>query len=64
VHVVPGLFTLFRDNRANRVEGRAAFGGKPFEFGEPKIIIRIDNGVLSLRQRYPAEGVPVANPPI
>ena len=51
-------------NPTSRVERRAALDGKPFTFGKPKIIIRIDDGVLSPRQRYPAKGIAVANPPI
>lgn len=64
VHVVPALFAIFVDNRANSVEGQTAFGGEPFAFGEPKIIIRIDDGVLVPRQRYPAEGIAVVKPSI
>ena len=51
-------------NRAGRVECRAALGGEPFMFGESKIIIRIDDSVLALGKRYPAEGVAVAQAPV
>lgn len=51
-------------NRASRVECRAAPDNKPFVFGKPKIIIRIDDGVLALCKRYPAEGVAVAQAPV
>ena len=64
MHVELALFALFGINPANRVEGRAAFDGIPFVFREPKIIIRIDDGVLSLAQRYPTERIAVTNPPI
>jgi len=46
------------------IESRAPLGGEPLEFGESKIIIRIDDGVLTLGKRYPAEGVAVADSPI
>jgi hypothetical protein len=51
-------------NRAGRVECRTTFDNKPFVFGKAKIIIRIDDGVLALRKRYPAEGVAVAQAPV
>ena len=54
VHGEPVPFALF-ENRANRIEGRAAFYGVPIALGEPEIIVRIDDGVLALGQRYPAE---------
>jgi len=48
----------------NRVEGRGTFDGVPFAFGKPKIIIRIDDGVFTSRERYPAERVAVPNQPV
>jgi hypothetical protein len=63
VHVEPIPFTPF-ENRMNRIKGRTASGCVPFAFVEPGIIIRIDDGVLTLGQRYPAEGVPVAQAPV
>ena len=63
VHVEPVSFAPF-SGRANRVEGRAAFGGEPFMSGEAKIIIRIDDGELALGQGYPAEWIAVPKPPI
>jgi len=51
-------------NPMSRVERRAALDGEPFTLGKANIIIRIDDGVLSPCQRYPAKGIAVANPPI
>jgi len=48
----------------SRVVRRAPLDRKPFMFGESKIIIRIDDGVLSLCQRYPAKSVAVAQAPV
>ena len=64
MHIELTFFAVFGGNPANRVECRAAFDGVPFALGKPKIIIRIDDGELTLSKRYPAEGVAVANSPI
>ncbi len=55
---------LFGSNAANGVERRTAFGGKPFVSGKPEIIVRIDDGVFALSQRYPAERIAVPDAPI
>ncbi|OHB78748.1 MAG: hypothetical protein A2Z25_11805 [Planctomycetes bacterium RBG_16_55_9] len=60
MHVEPASLAPFED-RVDGVEGRAAFDGVPLEFGEPKIIIRIDEGVFTLGQRYSAERITVSN---
>lgn len=36
----------------------------PFVHGQTPVILRIDDSVLAPRQRYPAEGIAVANPAI
>ena len=64
VHIELALFTLFGINPANCVKGRTTLDSVPFAFGKPKIIIRIDDGELTLTQRYPAESVPVPQAPI
>lgn len=51
-------------NRANRIKCRAAFEGEPFISSEPEITVRIDDGVLALGQRYPAERIAVPDAPI
>ena len=38
--------------------------GVPFVFAQPLEIFRVDDGVLSLCQRYPAESVAVARPAV
>lgn len=64
VQVEPVPFAFLRNNRMNRVKGRAAFDRKPFVSGKPEEIIRIDEGVLALGQSYPAERIAVPKPPI
>jgi hypothetical protein len=49
---------------ADGVEFVIDFRGGPFVLAEPVIIIRVNDGVFALRQRYAPEGVAVANPPI
>jgi hypothetical protein len=39
-------------------------GSMPFVFDQPVIVIRIDDGVLALRQGYLPEGVAVARPAV
>lgn len=36
----------------------------PFVFAKTVIIFWVNDGVFSLRQRYSAKGIAVANPPI
>ena len=38
--------------------------GGPFVLAEPVKIVRVNDGVFTLRQRYASEGIAVANPPI
>jgi len=38
--------------------------GGPFVLAEPVIIVRVNDGVFTLRQRDVPEGIAVANPPI
>ena len=64
VHIEAAFLALCGDNRANRVAGQAASGGKPFVFGKPKEVVRIDEGVFALGQQYPAERIAVPEPPI
>ena len=46
------------------VEGPCILGGVPFVFIQSLEILRIDDGILSLSELYPPEGVAVAAPPV
>ena len=63
MHEVTASFACSVDPMS-RVVRRAPLGGEPLEFGKSKIIIRIDDGVLALGKRYPAEGVAVSDSPV
>jgi len=63
--VHPDIFCLSR--RADTTDGIESVGlpdSMPFVLIQSFEIIRIDDGVLSLRKRYPAEGVAVAGPAV
>jgi hypothetical protein len=48
----------------HRIEPVLYLSRVPFVFAEAVIIIRVNDGEFALRQRYPPEGVAIANPPI
>lgn len=50
--------------RVNGVKGVDALVGVPFIFLQTVVILRINDGEFAKRQRYPAERIAVANPPI
>ena len=64
VHKYLTLFSIFVFNMAGGVKIPALFDCVPFVFRQPSVIVGIDYCVFTLCQRYPAEGVAVAQPPV
>ena len=57
--------TLFAgSNGSDGIKGILAPAGLPFVLIQSLEILRIDDGVFALCQRYPAEGVAVAAPAV
>jgi len=50
--------------RVNGVKGMDALVGVPFIRTQALVVLRINDGEFAQRQRYPAERIAVANPPI
>jgi len=61
-HMLPLVETHM--NPPDGIIGVFGLIGVPFVLVQSREILRIDDGVLSLCQRYPAEGVAVAGPAV
>ena len=57
-------FSIFGHDRADRVEASIPSDGVPFVLGEMIVIVRVNDSVFALGERYPAEGIAVAQPAI
>jgi len=63
--VHPDMFSLVPGaGTTDCIESITPFGGVPFVLVQSFEILGIDDGVLSLGQRYPAERVAVAGPAV
>ena len=64
MHEYLATFSIFGFDRTYSVRTFSFCSYVPFVFRQAPVIVRVDDCILALRQRYPAEGVAVANPPV
>ena len=55
------FFPFFRSETPPRVELPAVTDRTPFVFGQPPIIIRVNDRIFALAEWYPAISIPVSN---